>query len=219
MRRFTFKADLRTAGSGPRTKLVVQDSSQVLAGESLFLSSPLRKNRQNMRSWPAYQRELRSLGLVDKVSQSFENKELAMEWLRIYGVTKKKILDAAPGFSTDDKTDSHCFFSEAGSKHLLSRLTARPNARITELSLYPKGDVTRIYYEHSTGPERDCDELYACGLTGLENDLEQFTRFPNYYLRFVLLSCEEDELVDIYRGRFLYDPERAEVVIDEDELS
>lgn len=219
MRRFTFKADLRKAGNRPRTKLVLQDSLQAQAGESLFLSSSLRKNRQNMRSWPAYQRALRTLSLVDKVSQSFENKELAMEWLRIYEVTKKKILDAAPGFSTDNKTDTHCFFSGAGSKHLLSRVVAKPNARITELSLYPKGDVTRMYYEYSTGPERDCDELYACGLTGLENDLEQFARFPNYYLRFVVLSCEEDELVDIYKGRFLYDPDRAEVVIEEDELS
>jgi hypothetical protein len=170
-----------------------------------------------MREWANYQRALRTLPVVCRAADHFQDQELAEEYVRIYGVTRQKIMDAAPGFDVEGKTEIHCFFDDDGSKHLVSRLIARPNARVTELSLYPSGEVTRLYYENVGGPEQDLTQLYEQGLAGLEEDVGRFARHPNYQLKFVLLPSEGPELVDIYRGACYYDEATGSVVTEEDE--
>jgi hypothetical protein len=170
-----------------------------------------------MRAWPSYQRALRALPEVLSAADHFEDAELAQEYVRIYGVTRQKILEAAPGFDTEGKTEIHCFFEEDGSKHLVSRLIARPSARVTELSMYPTGEVTRLYYENAGGPEQELDELYEHGLAGLEDDVSRFARYPNYHLKFVLLPCEGPLLVDIYKGTCYYDSDTGAVATQEEE--
>lgn len=170
-----------------------------------------------MRQWPAYQRALRALPEVLAPADHFEDMDLAEEYVRIYGVTREKIMDVAPGFAVEGKTETHCFFEEDGSKHVVSRLVARPNARVTELSMYPSGEITRLYYENAGGPEQELDELYEHGLAGLEEDVSRFARYPNYHLKFVLLPCEGSELVDIYKGTCYYDEANGSVATLEDD--
>jgi hypothetical protein len=201
MRRFSFKVDLRK----PKDMSAAKTQAPVPARDGFALSDSLGRQRRNMRQWPDYQRALRALPQVTSAADHFEDVELAEEYVRIYGVTRQKIMDAAPGFDSEGKTEIHCFFDDDGSKHLVSRLTVRPNARVTELSMYPSGEITRLYYENAGGPDQDLDELYQHGLAGLEDDAPRFARYPNYHLKFVLLPCEGPLLVDIYKGTCYYD--------------
>lgn len=215
MRRFSFKADLRK----PKDTTVVEvpaPARPVSARDGFALSDTLGRQRRDMRQWPDYQRALRALPQVTSAADHLEDAELAEEYVRIYGVTRQKIMDAAPGFDREGKTEIHCFFDDDGSKHLISRLTARPNARVTELSMYPSGEVTRLYYENAGGPDQDLDELYEHGLAGLEEDVARFARHPNYHLKFVLLPCEGPLLVDIYKGTCYYDEDTGTVATQED---
>lgn len=214
MRRFSFKADLRTApGKAPPAPSPAAPAAAA-SRDGLTLSDSLGRQRRNLRQWADYQRTLRALPQVSSASDHLEDPDLAEEYVRIYGVTRQKIIDAAPGFDSEGKTETHCFFEEDGSKHLVSRLTARPNARVTELSLYPSGEITRIYYENSGGPEQDLEELYQHGLAGLEEDLARFARHPNYVLRFVLLPCDGQVLVDILKGSCFYDESSGAVATE-----
>lgn len=216
MRRFSFKADLRKPKGSPAVSRPAPQAP-TSARDGLTLSSSLGGKRRNMRRWPEFQRALRALPAVLVADDSFEDAELAAEYVRIYGVTRQKILEAAPGFDTEGKQDIHCYFDDDGSKHLVSRLSARPNARVTELSLYPSGEVNRVYYECTGGAEQDLDELYETGLAGLEDDVGRFARYPNYILKFVSLACENGQLVDVYKGTCFYEESTATVATDEDD--
>ena len=218
MRRFSFQADLRKPAPAPAPGKPAAAAPPPVR-DGLALSQTLGRQRRNMREWANYQRALRRLPPVSRAAEHFADADLAEEYLRIYGVTRQKIMDAAPGFATEGKTEVHCYFDEDGSKHLVSRLIARPNARVTELSLYPSAEVTRIYYENSGGPEQDLNELYEQGLGGLEDDVGRFARHPNYHLKFVALPCEGSELVDVYRGTCYYDEATGTVVTQEDDES
>jgi hypothetical protein len=215
MRRFSFKVDLRQAGAlGQEARPAPQ--APAVARDAYALSEALRPQRQGMRDWPRFQQQLSALPQVRGAAGHFEDPELAQEYVRIYGVTRQKILDAAPGFATEGKTEVHCFFDQDGSKHLVSRLIALPNTRVTELSMYPSGEVTRLYYQNAGGPEQDLDELYERGLAGLEEEVGRFARYPHYLLKFVLLPCEHDLLADIYRGTCYYDPDSGTVATEEE---
>lgn len=213
MARFSFKVDLRKPKkAGPKEPAPPKPTRDGMA-----VSESLGQRRRNMREWPNYQRALRALPQVTSPIDDFEDMELAEEYLRIYNVTREKIMDVPPGFGTEGKTEIHCFFEEDGSKHVVSRLMARPNARVTELALYPSGEVTRLYYENAGGPDQETDELYENGLAGLEEEVGRFARHPNYVLKFVLLPCEGSELVDIYKGTCFYDESTGTVATQEDE--
>lgn len=214
MRRFSFNVDLRKK----KGVIAVPAKAAAPARDGLAVSESLGRHRRNMREWGNYQRALRALPQVSHAAEHFEDAELAEEYVRIYGVTREKILEAAPGFDTEGKTELHCFFEEDGSKHVISRLIALPNARVTELSMFATGEVTRVYYERAGGgPEQALDELYEQGLAGLEEDVSRFARFPNYVLKFVLLPCEKGRLVDIFKGTCYYDEATGSVATEEDE--
>lgn len=217
MRRFVAKVDLRRPGEPPlkiRSE-VGEGSADVRDG--LVLSSTLAQNRRHMRRWPDFQRALRRLPHVHSIGDHFQNRDLALEWLRILEVTRQKILEALPGFSVEDRTDIHVFFSEDGAKHLVSRVTLRPCARLTELILYPTGDVTRVYYQNVGGHDQGLDDLYERGLDGIESDDERFRRFPHYELSFVELCCDEAILIDVGRGVSFFDVETGSVVTTEED--
>lgn len=216
MRRFRFQADLRRSQGSPPVARAPEPAPAVVR-DGLALSEALGSKRRQMRLWPQFQRALRVLPPVEDAADHFADAELAAEYVRIYGVSRQKVLDAAPGFDVEGKTEIHCFFDDDGSKHVVSRLTARPNARVTELTLYPSGELTRLYYENAGGPEQDLDELYELGLAGLEDDVARFARHPNYHLKFVLLPCQDRRLSDIYKGTCFYDPATGSVVTEEDE--
>lgn len=216
MRRFRFQADLRRSqGSAPAAR--APEPAPAVARDGLALSQALGSKRRQMRLWPQFQRVLRALPPVEQAADHFADAELADEYVRISNVSSRKVLDAAPGFGVEGKTEIHCFFDDDGSKHLVSRLSARPNARVTELTLYPSGELTRLYYENAGGPEQSLDELYELGLAGLEDDVARFARHPNYHLKFVLLPCQDGCLVEIYKGTCFYDSATGSVRTEEDE--
>lgn len=159
-----------------------------------------------MENWPGYQRHLESLHPVRELAPHWEDEALAMEYVRIYEVSREKIQEAEPGFREEGKIEVHCFFSPDGAKHVVSRVLAKPNARVTELSLLPSGDLMRLYYENAGGPEQDLTDLFEQGLGGLETDDRRFGRHQNYQLRYFLLQTEGVFLNDALRGVFVYDP-------------
>lgn len=213
MRRFTFKADLRKPKDSTLSAVPLPQGPK---GDGLQLSESLGRQRKNLRHWPDYQRALRALPLVTQAADFFEDRDLAEEYVRIYGVTRDKIMQAAPGFDTEGKTEIHCFFEDDGSKHLVSRLIARPNARVTELSLHPSGEITRLYYENGGGPDQDLDQLYESGISGLEEDTSRFAANPHYHLKFVSLPCDHGTLTDIYKGVCYYDSSTGTVATEEE---
>ena len=99
---------------------------------------------------------------------------------------------------------------------MVSRLLARPHRRVTELSLYPSGEINRVYYEQVGGPEQNLDSLYENGLGGLEEEQARFARYPNYRLKLVILPCKGGRLSDIYRATSYFDPESGSIQTSED---
>ena len=214
MRRFSVKVDLRKGPQPTRAVQVVQQSDP--SRDGLVLSENLAPKRKAMREWADFQRALMALPTVTSGPSGFEDRELAEEYVRIYNVTREKILEAAPGFEQADKLEQHCYFEPDGSKHVVSRLLARPHMRVTELSLYPNGEINRVYYEQVGGPEQNLDTLYENGLGGLEEDQARFARYPNYRLKLVVLPCRSGRLSDIYRATSVFDPALGAITTEEE---
>ena len=202
MRRFSINVNLRKKKAAPRTVKIVAEATP--ARDGLVLSGDLASKRQALRQWADFQRALMCLPPVTSGPKEHPDPHLALEYVRIYEVTREKLLEAAPGFETADKLEQHCYFDPDGAKHVVSRLLARPHARVTELSLYPGGEVERVYYENTGGPEQNLDDLYQQGLGELPEDLKRFASYPHYRLKFVLLSGKDGALIDIFRGVIYY---------------
>lgn len=213
MRRFSFNVDLRKPNA-PGTSDTQKPAVNVRDG--FQLSDTLRPQRLNMREWPRFQRALESLLEPKTASGKFADAALGQEYLRIHGVTRRKILDAAPGFDQEGKLETHCFFAHDGSKHLVSRPIAMASARITELTMFPTGEVTRLYYQNMGGPDQDLDDLYEHGLVGLETDVSRFARHPHYVLKFVLMPCKNEVLLEAYKGTCYFDVDNGNVATDEE---
>lgn len=214
MRRFSINVDLRKEKASPRSVKIVTESTP--ARDGLVLSEDLASKRQSLRHWADFQRTLMRLPSVTSGPQGHPDPDLALEYVRIYEVTREKILEAAPGFEKADKLEQHCYFDPDGAKHVVSRLLARPHARVTELSLYPGGEVERVYYENVGGPDQNLDDLYRQGLGELPDDLNRFASYPHYRLKFVLLSSKDGALTDIYRGVTCYHAETGELRTEEE---
>lgn len=215
MRRFSINVDLRKKEETTRSVKIVSEPAGSTDG--LVLSESLAPKRQALRDWADFQRRLMSLPPVRTGPEEFEDQALAEEYVRIYTVTREKILEAAPGFEQVEKLEQHCYFDADGSKHVVSRLVARPHLRVTELSLFPSGEINRVYYENAGGPDQDLDSLYELGLGGLESDLARFSRYPHYRLKFVSLPCRGAQLTDIYRGLTYYDSDSGSIQTVEQE--
>lgn len=214
MRRFSINVDLRKGGQPTRSVKVVSEPDA--ARDGLVLSESLAPKRKAMREWADFQRALMVLPPLTGGPADFDDAALAEEYVRIYAVTREKILEAAPGFEEADKLEQHCYFEPDGSKHVVSRLIARPHMRVTELSLYPSGEINRVYYENAGGPEQNLDGLYENGLGGLEEDQGRFAHYPHYRLKFVLLPCKSGLLTDIYRGVTYFDGESGTIRTQEE---
>ena len=215
MRRFSFNIDLRKKGSSSRKKSKQRSSRPPLSADGYEMSDTLSEQRQNMREWPRFQHLLEQLPEMVEPLDEWDDPHQAAEYIRVYEVTRKKILKSAPGFSQEGKTETHCFFSTDGTKHLVSRLLERPNNRINEMRLLQTGQVIRLYYENSEGPEQSLEDLFEKGLLGLEEDVARFARYPNYIMRFFILTPHEVYLESTFRGVCFYDGERGEIVTEE----
>lgn len=179
------------------------------------MSRALSEQRQALRLWPQFQRDLMALPAVEETLEEWNDPHLGAEYVRIYQVSLDKVIEAEPGFSQESKTENHCFFSPDGTKHLVSRLLERPNARINEIRALPDGQVVRLYYENTGGPEQPLDNLFDQGLSGVEEDTARFSRWPHYVLRFFILTPQEEFLESVFRGVCYYDHEAAEIVTEE----
>ncbi len=205
MRRFSFNIDLRKGG---------QERARPEA-DGYQMSSTLAEQRQALRLWPSFQRTLEALPTVEQTMQEWDDPHLGAEYVRIYQVSREKVLEAEPGFTQEEKTETHCFFSPDGTKHLVSRLLARPNARLNEIRALPNGLIIRLYYENTAGTEQPLDNLFEQGLAGIEEDIGHFARWPNYVLRFFILTPSESYLESVFRGVCFYDAESGEIVTEE----
>lgn len=217
MRRFSFNIDLRKdKKSAGQTKPQKRSKARPSA-DGFEMSSALAEQRQNLRAWPSYQRTLETLPNLLGTTAPWSDEHLAAEYVRIYNVSKQKLLDAAPGFGHEKKLETHCFFQPDGTKQLVSRLLANPHQRVNEIRLSPDGQLVRLYYENTGGELQNLDEIFEAGLLGLEDDLNRFSRFPNYVMRFFLLVPQLDCLESTFRGACYYDPENHAVVTQEAE--
>lgn len=215
MRRFSFNIDLRKGdreASTPPQKRAYQPRPEA---DGYQMSSTLAEQRQAVRLWPQFQRSLEALPVVEETLEEWDDPHLGAEYVRIYQVSLEKVLDAEPGFSQEEKTENHCFFSPDGTKHLVSRLLARPNTRINEIRALPTGQVIRLYYENSGGIEQPLDNLFEQGLSGIEEDTGHFARWPHYVLRFFILTPSDSYLESVFRGVCFYDAESGEIVAEE----
>ncbi len=213
MRRFSFNVDLRNPNASGESE---SPKPAATARDGFQLSDTLRPQRLNMREWPKFQRALESLAEPESASEKFPDAELGEEYLRIHKVTRRKILEAAPGFDQEGKLETHCFFAHDGSKHLVSRPVALASARITELTMFATGEVTRLYYQNMGGPDQNLDDLYEHGLVGLESDVSRFARHPHYVLKFVLMPCKNAVLMEAYKGTCYYDAQTGTVATEEE---
>ena len=181
------------------------------------MSHSLAEQRQALRAWPSFQRALYQLPDLVDTSQEWEKPHIAAEYVRIYQVSKEKVLEAEPGFSEAGKTETHCFFSTDGTKHLVSRLRERPQERVNEIRLRPNGELIRLYYENTQGQLQKLDDLFEHGLLDLQDDVGRFARYPNYVMRFFLLLPEGELLKSTFRGLSYFDQESGQVITEEAE--
>ncbi len=186
-------------------------------GDVFEISEALQPLRQDRHRWPTFQGTLEALRMPEPGPELAGDQHLAQEYLRVYQVTKDKLLDAVPGFGHVGKTETHCFFSPQGAKHLVSRLIDKPHLRVTELTLFPNGDIMRLFYEKVAGPEQELEDLYEFGMVDLQNDHARFARYPGYELGFFMLTVSEGTLTEALKGRCAYDPVSGEPVFWEEE--
>ena len=161
------------------------------------MSSSLQEQRQALGEWPRFQAHLEALPKLTQTLEPWSDPNLGSEFVRVYQVSMQKILDSAPGFRQEEKTENHCFFSADGTKHLLSRLSNRPYQRISEMRLTPQGTLIRLYYEKSSGPDQSLEDLFEHSLLGLDEDTPRFARYPHYVLRFFLLNPQGEYLESV----------------------
>lgn len=216
MRRFSFKIDLTKQGGGdtaPSPKRA--GGGPAPQADGFQMSQDLQQQRQDLEAWPYFQRTLMALPELTDTLEEWEDPHLAAEYVRVYEVTRQKVVDAEPGFTQQGKTESHCFFTPDGAKHLVSRLLSQPETRVNEIRLSPDGTLVRLYYENTQGPTQSTEDLYEHGLTGLEEEVERFRRYPNYVMRFFLLVPEGEFLKSTFRGVCYYDAETDSVITEE----
>lgn len=217
MRRFSFQIDLTNKDKLSNSKPKKQKSSAPQAADGFEMSSDLLQQRQNRRAWPGFQRELMALPeLVDTVEE-WDNPHLAGEYIRVYQVTRHKVVEAEPGYRQEGKMETHCFFAPDGTKHLVSRLSTRPHQRINEIRLSLDGTLVRMHYESADGPVQSLEDLFDYGLAGLEDDVDRFRHYPNYVMRFFLLVPKGELLDATFRGVCYYDYESDSVTTEEAE--
>ena len=215
MRRFSFQIDLGKKNKLGEQKKGKKKSSEPPVADGFEMSGDLQQRRQNRRAWPGFQRELMALPEVVETQQEWDDPNLGAEYVRVYQVTKEKVVDAEPGYQQDGKMETHCFFSPDGTKHLVSRLSTRPHQRMNEIRLSLDGQLVRMHYENVEGPTQNLEDLFDTGLLGLEDDTDRFRRHPNYVLRFFLLLAGGEYLNSTFRGVCFYDPESDSVVTEE----
>lgn len=216
MRRFSFNIDLRQGGDGDSPPPKPQRKRQPPpVADGYQMSSALSEQRQSMRLWPQFQNALEALPPVVETLDEWDDPHLGAEYVRIHQVSLAKVLEAEPGFSQQDKTEDHCFFSPDGTKHLVSRLLLRPSARVNEIRALPNGQVIRLYYENTGGPDQQLEDLFEQGLYGLEDDIARFAKYPHYVMRFFILTPREQYLESTFRGVCFYDPESGEIITEE----
>lgn len=216
MRRFSFKIDL-TQQNGPSSVPQKRSnaSSAPKQADGFEMSSSLQEQRQALREWPRFQAHLEALPKLIETLEPWADPNLGAEFVRIYRVSAQKVLDSAPGFYQEEKTENHCFFSSDGTKHVLSRLLARPHDRVSEIRLTPQGTLIRLYYEKSSGPAQSLEDLFEHGLLGLDEDLSRFTRYPHYVLRFFLLNPKDEYLESSFRGVSYFDEDTRQIITEE----
>ena len=190
-------------------------SSAPTQADGFEMSSARTEQRNEERAWPHFQHLLYQLPELVDTAQEWDNPNLAAEYIRIYGVTKEKVLEAEPGKKISEKLHSHCFFSPDGTKHFVSRLASRPHDRVNEIRLSPDGTVVRLSYEKTQGETQNLDSLFETGLMGLEDDVDRFAHYPNYVMRFFILLSEGEYLKSTFRGISFYDQETDSVLTQE----
>ena len=216
VRRFSFNIDL--TGKDSSADEPVKRSSQRTpppVADGFEFSGDLSKERQFLEHWPGFQRDLMSLPELTGTTDDWKDVNLAAEYIRVYGVSKAKIIDAEPGFQQAGKTETHCFFTPDGSKLLVSRLLDCPHQRINEIRLTPQGQLIRLYYEKTDGREQNLDQLFETGLLDLDQDLNRFSSYPNYALRFFLLRPEGHLLEATFRGVTYFNSDEGRIVTEE----
>lgn len=216
MRRFSFNIDLRKDKSGKAPSKPRQSQAPAQA-DGFQMSGDLAEKRQFLRAWPGFQKTLMGLPEVVDTTEPWEDPNLAAEYVRIYQVSLQKVLDAEPGFHQLGKTETHCFFGQDGTKHLVSRLLSRPHHRLNETRLSQDGQIARLYYENTGERLQSLDDLFERGLLGLEDDEARFARYPEYVMRFFLLVTQGDLLASTFRGVCYFDPESGGIVTQEAE--
>lgn len=215
MRRYSFNIDLTKKDGLKKSKPEKNSAPPPGAADGFQMSGDLADQRQFLQAWPSFQRALHKLPKVVKTAEVWDDPNLGAEYVRIYEVSKEKVTEAEPGFCEAGKTETHCFFTPDGTKHLVSRLLARRQDRINEIRLSPDGQLVRLYYENSGGPQQSLEDLFEQGLFGLDQDSARFGRFPNYVLRFFLLIPKGEFLDSTFRGVCIFDPETGKILTQE----
>lgn len=216
MRRFSFKIDLTKTDKLSSAPAKPKKGPPPVA-DGFEMSGDLALQRQSLRAWPQFQAELEGLPDIQGTLEPWADENLAAEYVRIYQVSRQKVSDSAPGFGQEKKTETHCFFAPDGTKHLVSRLLARPHDRINEIRFSPDGTLIRLYYENCGGESQSLEDLFEHGLLGLEEDTPRFAQFPHYAMRFFILQTEGEFLKASFRGVSFFDPDSGTILTEEAE--
>lgn len=217
MRRFSFQIDLTGKDRLTAPAPSPEKSAVPRQADGFEMSSALTEQVDEQRWWPGFQRDLYRLPEVADTLEEWDNPNLAAEYVRIYRVTKDKVLEAEPGTRLTEKLHTNCFFAADGTKHLVTRLTSQQHERLNEIRLAGDGTLVRLYYEKTHGAPQNLDSLFERGLLGLEEDHDRFSKFPNYVLRFFLFVTEGEYLKSTFRGVTYFDLESETIVTQEAE--
>lgn len=217
MRRYSFNIDLTGDNKPKKGKKRTRSSSAPSSADQFQMSSDLGRQREHLRAWPGFQRQLEQLPILSGTTEPWDDPHLAQEYLRIYRVTRQKILEAEPGFAQTATLESHCFFKPDGTKHLVTRLLSKPDQRVNEMRLSQDGQLVRLYYQNIGGPPQNIDDLFEHGLLGLEEDRSRFSTHPHYVMRFFIFMPKGELLESTFRGVCYFNAEQGDVVIEEAE--
>jgi len=156
--------------------------------EAMVLNEAIRREQ-------AWQARLEAIGPAWLDAEAYEDPLTAMEHLEAYNASLVRAQQLSVGAYQEGGVQYEVFFESPGYKGILSQVVDRPSSRISQLTLSPEGDLTRLSLEHKEGASQDLRSLFRSGLASLSSDDLAF--YQGYLWICLAYTREEERLVRV----------------------
>lgn len=117
-----------------------------------------------------------------------------------------------PGKFVTGGLDYNVFLDEGGGLHVLTRPRGQRRERLSEVVVFPDGQLLSRNLTHQQGDPLDLDELFLEGLDPLDLEDEALARFGGYELQATNYLRRDDRLLGVEKWQRYFDPATQSVV-------